>query len=215
MMQVLAYRPILSDCIPLTAFEKWMDQYTPSYRIGAVFRLCVTEGNDDVLAQWSLEELQSVFVKCVYLSARENLDGFHFRFEEEWNIIDFFLKSLDRFGKPAIQHQSDEFFNEMVEFFRIQSEMYPYLTFGVLYKKIHTLLDVFESRHKQQTPTEIQPTPVVNPTDPIIRMNLLTHAPPVPLISSLLETLDEDDEEFFRSIMNISSLLRPRPMSPR
>jgi hypothetical protein len=90
-----------------------------------------------------LYELQFAFMKCVYLCCRENLDALHFRFEEEWSILDFFIRSQTNYGNEKIIEQNDEYFSELMSFFTEHSENYPHTTFSILHKKISSLLRIF------------------------------------------------------------------------
>lgn len=222
-IQVLAHRPILSECIPLYAFEKWMEQHTDYRFPSTVLRLAV-DGSEDALRTWSIEALQSVFIRCVYLCARENLDGFHYRFEEEWNIIEFFFKSIDTHGRTAMEHQADAYFHDLVDFLRAQNELYPYLTFGTLHKKLSILLRVFDRSTVLPRPRKS----MNNPESPMVgSMPPTESAPPIddrpvfftrsslPPIGSLpfLAVIDsslEDDDLFQQSLLNLTSILRPR-----
>jgi len=84
----------------------------------------------------------------------------------------------------AIQHQSDLYYSDLVDFFRTQSEMYPYITFSTLHKKLSALFSVFEA----------PPPPPKDGTRP-------SSPPPPPA----MEAEDGDDEPS----MMLLSLLRP------
>lgn len=223
LIQVLAHRPILSECIPLYAFEKWLEQHT-DYRVpSTVLRLAV-DGSEDALRHWSIEALQSVFIRCVYLCARENLDGFHYRFEEEWNIIQFFFKSVDTHGRIAMEHQADAYFHDLVDFLRAQNELYPYLTFGTLHKKLSILLRVFDRstaplrpRKSRNTPNtapvsmpEDTPPPNPIPMPPPDEGSVLLSRSSFPPFLAVIESSLEDDDLFQQSLLNLTSILRPR-----
>lgn len=95
------------------------------------------------ILKMDLYELQFAFMKCVYLCCRENLDALHFRFEEEWSILDFFIRSQTNYGNEKIIEQNDDYFSELMNFFTEHSENYPHTTFSILHKKISSLLRIF------------------------------------------------------------------------
>jgi len=117
------------------------------------------------VASMTILDWRGVFMKCIYLCTRENLDALHFRFEEEWNIIDFFLRSQIKHGNVIIQEQSDAYFNDLMEFYTQHIEVYPNTTYSTLHKKISALLRVFPKSpimpFKPHHPRPSSPLPVV------------------------------------------------------
>lgn len=166
LIQVLAHTPSIgrssslssSDTnigvIALLPFERWVRDHmgvvSPSLRIvldtdeiSSLLRPFQSTGNDDRTAAMDILAWRAVFMKCVYLCTRTNLDSMHYRFEEEWSIIDFFVKCQHRYGNSSIQEQSDAFFGDLMDFYTQHVEAYPSTTFSNLHKKISTLLSVF------------------------------------------------------------------------
>ena len=150
MMQVLGHSPssgatimmIPVVMIRLSSFESWMQEHTTHSTTG-VLRLCIHEEEDDphscTLHRLPMTTLILAFIKCTYLSIRSNLDAFHFRFEEEYAIIDFTEKSLNKFSPRQIVEQEDVFFTEFLEFFHNHSSNHPHATFSMVFKKVCSL----------------------------------------------------------------------------
>lgn len=167
LIQVLAHTPSVGrshglsssesniGVIVLTPFERWVREHigivSPSLRIlldttDTIDSSLLRPSSTDRTAGMDILEWRAVFMKCVYLCTRVNLDSMHFRFEEEWCIIDFFLQAQHRHGNASIQEQSDAFFSDLMDFYTQHVENYPSTTFSILHKKISTLLRVFPHR---------------------------------------------------------------------
>jgi hypothetical protein len=180
LIQVLAHTPSVgrsqglssSDSnigvIVLMPFERWVREHigivSPSLRIlldttDTIDSSLLRPSSTDRTAGMDILEWRAVFMKCVYLCTRVNLDSMHFRFEEEWCIIDFFLQAQHRHGNASIQEQSDAFFSDMMDFYTQHVENYPSTTFSILHKKISTLLRVFPHRRTTSTPCTLRTLP--------------------------------------------------------
>lgn len=159
MMQVLGHSPssgasimmIPVVVIRLSAFESWLHEHT-THSVSGVLRLCIYQDDEDHscnLHKFSTTALIMAFIKCTYLSIRNNLDAFHFRFEEEYAIIDFTEKSLSRFTPRQIVEQDDGFFTEFLEFFHTHSSNHPHSTFSMVFKKVCVLTRILKKQERR------------------------------------------------------------------
>lgn len=163
LMQVLGHSPssgasimmIPVVMIRLSPFESWIQEHT-SHSTSGVLRLCIHSDENDShscsLHTLPLTGLILAFIKCTYLSIRNNLDAFHFRFEEEYSIIDFTEKSLNKFSPAQIIEQQDAFFSEFLEFFHNHSSNHPHATFSMVFKKICNLARILKPPEPRRPP---------------------------------------------------------------
>lgn len=162
MFQILAYTPHSETitCVPLTDFQNWVTTHisrSSPYRL----RLLITEHDDpngsDMISSFfslTIDELIGGFLKCVYLSVRENMNNFHYRYECEWAVIEFFFRCVSLFGRETIRDQEGEYFQEFLQFTQTHSENYPFVNMVSLHKRISALLHVFPDTSSQQQRTQ-------------------------------------------------------------